>query len=174
MKIAEPYFDREHARGLLEPLSTPSSVRPNLLRLLSCSEVSDLRTSLVRGQTPRDLATKLAGMDRDDLTARYIEQHCRLFIALLAATNDGSFTQASAADRERLLRVLAYVRKDDDQIPDYLQGGYTDDQQEVKEAVRELFPILQAFKAWRLRHQVPALWARTSPADCRNTYSNAA
>ena len=48
--------------------------------------------------------------------------------------------------------------KDDDVIPDYRSDGFADDQQEVHAALIEFTPLLQAFKGWRLRHQVPVLW----------------
>jgi hypothetical protein len=50
------------------------------------------------------------------------------------------------------------VRKDDDSIPDYQPGGFVDDQQEVRKADNEYHSLLESFKAWRLQHQVPALW----------------
>ena len=74
------------------------------------------------------------------------------------AAQKGSFAEASPADLVRLLKVLAYVRRDEDMIPDYLPGGYTDDLREVRAATTELSDLLGSFKAWRLRHQVPALW----------------
>ena len=97
-------------------------------------------------------------MAEGSLVERYLEQNSRLFFALLVAASEGSFIRATPSDRERLLRVLAYVRKDDDAIPDYLPSGFMDDQQEVRASAMELDPLLQAFKAWRLRHQVPAMW----------------
>jgi hypothetical protein len=101
---------------------------------------------------------KLDRMKGEDLTCRFVEQHCRLFMLLLSAAQDGSFREASAAECDRLLRVLAYVRKDDDYTPDYRPDGYADDRQEVRSAVSELAPLLHSFKSWRLRHQVPGLW----------------
>ena len=92
-----------------------------------------------------------------DLSHCFIEQNCRLFAALLLATEAGDF-RVGPAERERLERVLAYVRKDDDAIPDYTPKGFTDDQQEVRAAMVELGGLLKAFKAWRLRYQVPGLW----------------
>jgi hypothetical protein len=77
---------------------------------------------------------------------------------LLLAALESAFSEATSANRERLLRVLAYVRKDDDAIPDYRTDGFTDDQQEVRAATTELGPLLHAFKVWRLRHQVPGMW----------------
>jgi len=93
-----------------------------------------------------------------DLSHHFIEQNCRLFAALLVAAEDSSFRQGSPAERERLLRVLAYVRKDDDAIPDYHPEGFADDQQEIRSAASELSALIQAFKAWRLRYQVPVIW----------------
>jgi hypothetical protein len=93
-----------------------------------------------------------------NLTHHYIEQNCRLFAALLVATQDGSFGEGSPAERERLLRVLAYVRKDDDAIPDYKPEGLTDDQREMRAATVALDRLIQGFKAWRLGHQVPIMW----------------
>ena len=63
----------------------------------------------------------------------------------------------SPAERERLLRVLAYVRKDEDAIPDYTPEGFKDDQREMRAARVELSGMIQAFKAWPLRHQVPGI-----------------
>jgi hypothetical protein len=53
--------------------------------------------------------------------------------------------------------VLAYVPKSDGAVQDCAQGGFMDDQQEVRAATLELAPLLQAFKAWRLCHQVIAI-----------------
>jgi len=80
------------------------------------------------------------------------------FFGLLQAAVESSFLKATASDRERLLRVLAYVRKDDDAFPDYLAGGFEDDHQEVRTAAMELGPLLHDYRAWRLRHQVPGMW----------------
>jgi len=132
--------------------------RSGLLYLVPPHEVQELRRALAQGSLPADFEAKLGRLAHGSLSDRYVEQNSRLFIALLRAAQEGSFTAATPADREQLLRVLAYVRKDDDAIPDYLPGGFIDDQQEVRAAVMELNPMLQAFKAWRLRHQVPDLW----------------
>ncbi len=66
-----------------------------------------------------------------------------------------------------MLRVLAYVPKDDDAVPDYKTGGLIDDQQEVRAATVELEALIQAFKAWRLRHQVPAMWLEDGARKAR-------
>ncbi len=120
--------------------------------------MANLRSALARGETPADFATKLDRLADTDLASQFIAQNSRLFISLLLASQDGSFRGASLADRARLFRVLAYVRKDDDFIPDYSAGGLEDDRQEVRSAVNELSALLRDFKAWRLRHQVPRLW----------------
>lgn len=133
--------------------------RPALAQWLTAQEVEALREALVRGSLPPDFHRKLRALGAGDLSDRFIEQNCRLFAALLLATENGSFRAGGRAERERLLRVLAYVRKEQDAIPDYLPGGLQDDQREVRAAAAELSDLLQAFKAWRLRHQVPAMWS---------------
>jgi hypothetical protein len=132
--------------------------RPGLLYLVTAHDVQGLRSALAQGRLPADLETKLARLAGGSLSERYVEQNCRLIVALLLAAQQNSFTQATPADRERLLRVLAYVRKDDDAIPDYRPDGFADDQQEMRAAAMELKPLLLDFKVWRLRHQVPGMW----------------
>src|SRR5438034_7901739 len=132
--------------------------RPALLKWITPHELEALRDALARGCLPPDFLGKLKRLQRGDLSHHFIEQSCRLFAALLVAAEDGSFREGSPAERERLLRVLAYVRKDDDAIPDYRPDGLADDQREMRAATVELRGLIQAFKAWRLRHQVPAMW----------------
>lgn len=140
-------------------LGTQMSVTPSgLLHLVTAHDVQGVRSALARGRLPPDFETKLAKLGEGSLIDRYVEQNSRLFFALLLAALETSFTEATPADRERLLRVLAYVRKDDDAIPDYQAGGFIDDQQQVRAAAVELSRLLRAFKVWRLRHQVPAMW----------------
>jgi hypothetical protein len=135
------------------------SSRPALLQWITPHELEGLRDALARHCLPPDFLGKLKRLSHGDLSDHFIEQNCRLFTALLMAVEDGSFPAGSAAERERLLRVLAYVRKDDDAMPDYKPGGFTDDQREVRAATVDLGVLIQAFKAWRLRHQVPAMWS---------------
>ena len=132
--------------------------QPGLLYLVTAHDVRGLRSALAQGRLPPDLEAKLARLAGGSLSERYVEQNCRLIVALLLAAQQNSFTKATPAERERLLRVLAYVRKDDDAIPDYRPGGFIDDQQEVRAAATELNHVLLAFKVWRLRHQVPGMW----------------
>jgi len=106
---------------------------------------------------PADFLGKLKRLKDGDLSHHFIEQNCRLFAALIVATEAGSFRECNPAERERLLRVLAYVRKDEDAIPDYTPEGFKDDQREMRAARVELSGMIQAFKAWPLRHQVPGI-----------------
>jgi hypothetical protein len=152
-KMVEQYADGAVQAGRQQP-----AVRPSSLYLVSEHELRALRTALARGTLPLDFEAKLIQLAEGDLTHRFVAQNCRLFTALLLATRDGFFKEARQADCERLLRVLAYVRKDDDAIPDYKPGGFIDDQQEVRAVTQELHPLLTSFKAWRLRHQVPRMW----------------
>jgi hypothetical protein len=133
-------------------------MRLGLLHLVTPHDVQGLRTALAHGRLPLDFEAKLARLGEGSLIHRSVEQNSRLFFALLLAALECSFIDATPANRERLLRVLAYVRKDDDAIPDYRPDGFVDDHQEVRAAAMELAPLLHAFKVWRLRHQVPAMW----------------
>ena len=132
--------------------------RPGLLHLVTAHDIQRLRTALAHGRLPLDFEAKLARLGEGSLIHRNVEQNSRLFFALLLAALECSFTGAAPADRDRLLRVLAYVHKDDDAIPDYRPDGFVDDHQEVRAAAMELARLLHAFKVWRLRHQVPAMW----------------
>ena len=137
----------------------PLPLRPSALCMVSAHELQELKGAIARGVLPPDFEAKLGRLAEGDLTHCLLARNCRLLAALLLAARDGSFKDASLADRERLLRLLAYVRKDDDAIPDYKPGGFMDDQQEVRTAMTELDPLLKSFKAWRLQHQVPGMWS---------------
>ena len=147
-----------YAIGQVRPGAQIGITRPGFLHLVTTHDLQGVRSALAQGRLPADFEAKLARLGGGSLAERYVEQNSRLFFALLLAAQESTFTAANSADRERLLRVLAYVRKDDDAFPDYLPGGFIDDQQEVRAAATELSRLLQAFKAWRLRHQVPAMW----------------
>jgi hypothetical protein len=136
----------------------PIVATPGFLNLVTPQELQQLREALLDGCVPRDLELKLARLADGSLLHRFVEQNSRLIISLLVAAYSGEFRQANRASLERLLRVLAYVRKDDDAIPDYRPDGYLDDQQEIRAMLNEMGELFQSFKTWRLRHQVPEMW----------------
>jgi len=140
--------------GTLPIVSTPG-----FLHLVAPQELQQLRESLLDGRPPRDLEVKLTQLAHGSLLHRFVEQNSRLIISLLVAAYGGEFRQANRASLERLLRVLAYVRKDDDAIPDFRPNGFMDDQQEIRAMLNEMGELLQSFKMWRLRYQVPEMWA---------------
>jgi len=141
---------------------TPLRLGPtNALHLVGPEELESLRTALVAGRVPLDLQTKIEALAVKDYLHRFIERHSLLFVSLLLAAQAGEFHRGTPADLERLLRVLAYVRKDDDAIPDQRPGGFADDHQEVRAASLELQSLLDEFKSWRLGHQVPRMWLAT-------------
>jgi hypothetical protein len=146
------------AADRIRSVAPMTMAQPGFLYLVTAHDVQDLRRELAQGRCPADLEAKLERLASGSLNECYVQHNSRLFLALLLAALENSFTKATAADRERLLRVLAYVRKDDDAIPDYRPGGFNDDQQEVRAAAKELNPVLLDFKVWRLRHQVPDMW----------------
>jgi hypothetical protein len=130
-----------------------------LLNLVHAQEADALRDSLISGRVPPDFEHKLTRLAQGDLGGHFVAQHSRLLIALLQASWTAQFRQLTDALRARLLRALAYVRKDDDAIPDYQVGGYTDDAQVLRAIAAETAPLIQAYKLWRLRSHVPAVWA---------------
>lgn len=138
-----------------------SSVRPGFLHVVTRQEVEELRQAIIRHSLPLDFDAKLMRLAGGNLTHRLVEHACRLFSALLLAAQDQRF-EASEGDCERLLRVLAYVRKEDDMIADYKPNGFFDDQHEVRAAMADLAPLLKNFKQWRLVHQVPQMWANAA------------
>jgi hypothetical protein len=158
MKTWTNHTVQHYANDLALPRAEQLTSRPSALCLVSLHELKALSAALACGALPPDFEAKLTRLAEGDLIHRFLAQNGRLFAALLLAAQDGSFKGASRADCERLLRVLAYVRKEDDAIPDYQIGGFTDDQQEMRMAVSQLQPLLSSFKAWRLRNQVPAMW----------------
>jgi hypothetical protein len=158
MKTLGRNLVRDYAVSQCWPKARQAAFRPSYLHLVTAHDLQALRDGLPKGQVPPDLEAKLATLAVGDLGYRFIEQKCRTIIALVLAAEEGSFKEASRIECELLTRVLAYVRKDDDAIPDYRPDGFVDDQQVVRAVTTELNPLLQAFKAWRLRYQVPGMW----------------
>ena len=136
----------------------PMNRDAGFLHMVSDRELHELRNALMDGKLPPDLQAKLLHLAGDGLIHRFIAQNSRLIVSLLLAAYGGSFHEAHEACLERLLRVLAYVRKNDDAIPDCTAGGFADDQQEMRAAITEFAGLLDSFKAWRLRYQVPEMW----------------
>src|SRR6266566_1083624 len=133
----------------------PTAARVSFLHLVTDQDLQQMRNAIARGTMPPDFDAKLRKLAGGSLLHRSVEQNCRLFIALLQAAHAGLFKRATEDEKQRLLRVLAYVRKDDDAIPDYKPGGFLDDQREVRAAATEFGRLLENFKNWRLRNQVP-------------------
>jgi len=148
----------DYALSHVWPRGQQPPLRPSHLHLVSTHELESLSRAVANGNVPLDLETKLSKLALGNLGHRYIEQNCRIIFALLQAVHEGSFKAINQAEYGRLLRMLAYVRKDDDAIPDYRPDGFIDDQKEVRSVTTDLDPLLQTFKAWRLRNQVPGMW----------------
>lgn len=135
------------------------------LDLLTSQEVECLRALLQQQQIPLDLKEKLAGLEEGDLGDRFVAQNCQTMLALLLATYEGSFLEPSLLEQRLMLSVLAYVRKDNDSIPDWRIDGFTDDMHEIRVALVQLGPLLNRFKTWRLRNQVPSMWRALNAED---------
>src|SRR2546426_127203 len=138
MEICTGGLRAKFGEGRLHSPARTLVSRPTRLQWITPHEVESLRDALSRGCLPPDFLGKLSKLSKDDLSDHFIEQNCRLFAALLVAAEDGSFREGSRAEHERLLSVLAHVRKDDDAIPDYQPDGFTDDRREMRAATVEL------------------------------------
>src|SRR5712671_1774072 len=123
-------------------------IRPSLLHLVSGEEVEAINQAVTGGLVPADFELKLDRLASLGLLHQFVAESCRGFVRLLMAEQRGSFHRATPAERERLLRVLAYVRKENDAIADYKPGGFQDDLEEVRAATSEFAPLLQCFKEW--------------------------
>jgi hypothetical protein len=162
MKSSEDNQRGLYRNGESGQLLSSGATLSSALHLVNAHELQNLRQALAHGWVPVDLQAKLATLADSDLLHHFIRQNSQLFIALLLAAQEGSFPNATPAERERLLRVLAYVRKEDDAIPDHTPGGFADDHDEVRAASTDFNRLLQEFKRWRLQHQVPAIWCKNS------------
>src|SRR5215831_2265430 len=146
MRARGTILGADHAAVQSWPFDRPQSSQAAHLHLVTAHDMDQLRHELARGNVPADLEAKLRKLALGDLGHGFIAQNCRTMIALIEAAQAGSFKEAGQAECERLLRVLAYVRKDDDAIPDYQPGGFVDDQKEVRLAATELGTLLERFK----------------------------
>jgi hypothetical protein len=158
MITRERVLNREGLPPWTQPALLKAPARLSGLHLVTTQEIAELEGRLSRGQLPLDFEEKLERLRAGNLAEGAVEQNCRLLISLLIARLEGLFSGGSRADADRLLRVLAYVRKDEDRIPDYRPNGFKDDLEELREAMVDLEPLVDEFKNWRLRHQVPAIW----------------
>jgi len=141
----------------LASISLPAP-RAGLLDFVSSEEVADMGRAIASGVLPIEFAAKLDRLSSKSLLHQFIAESSHDFIRLLMAAQFGEFGPMPAGVRERLLRVLAYVRKENDAVPDFKPGGFEDDLREVRAATSELGGLLQRFKEWHLRHAVPAMW----------------
>ena len=150
-----PTLKRGRMHGSARPTWAPPA---SALHMVMPAELEQLRTELLRGHVPRDLELKLQQLLDGGLMHQSLGHSCLWFLAVLQAAFDGAYRMATPEQIDFMLRVLAYVRKDDDAIHDLQPNGYTDDHQEARIASTRLQPLLLGFKQWRLRHVVPVLW----------------
>ncbi len=135
--------------------------QPSGLYVVTPREICELGEAFSAGHLPSDLEAKLSRLAEGNLLERYVAQSCRLLISLVMAQEQGLYNELSPADREQVLRTLAYVRKDEDVIPDYWPDGFRDDAQEIRKLDSNLSGKLQRFKHWHLRNRVPGIWLDT-------------
>src|SRR5690348_6400453 len=117
MKTCTVGVSAEFGEDRLPARAITLASRPALLHWINPHELEELRATLAHGNLPTDFLWKLKRLAGGDLNHRFIERNCRQFAVLLLATEAGEFRDLSAAECERLMRVLAYVRKEDDAQP---------------------------------------------------------
>jgi hypothetical protein len=114
---------------------------------------------LHQDQVPADLRAKLERLRTDNPKEYYLKQQSLLLASLLMSPAAREFCLLRPNVCERLLRMLAHVRKDDDAIPDTWPGGMADDHDLMRLICTELREALDRFKAWHLSRRVPLLWS---------------
>lgn len=145
-----------------------TGVTVQALNLVTQAEMDALGDSLGRGHMPADLVAKLGRLSVDDPRELYLKQQSLILGWLLTSPVAQAFCRVGPRESERLLRMLAYVRKDEDAIPDTWPGGMVDDHDLMRMACSEFRKVLDTFKAWHLSHRVPALWQeRPARLPCR-------
>ena len=122
------------------------------------AEMQVLCDALHHDRVPADLRAKLDRLRTDDPKEYYLKHRSLLLASLLMSPAARGFCRLRPDDCERLLRMLAYVRKDDDAIPDTWPGGMADDHDLMRLTCTELREALDTFKAWHLSRRVPLLW----------------
>jgi len=132
--------------------------------MVTDAELKALGDALHQNQVPADLRAKLNRLRADDPRESFLKQQSLLLVSLLQSPAARSFCHLHPSVCEQLLRMVAYVRKDDDAIPDTWPGGMADDHDLMRMTCTELREELAAFKAWYLSRRVPYLWSTESPA----------
>lgn len=140
----------------------PSRVTLGALNMISSQEMNVLCHTLQKGLTPSDLAAKLSKLRDDSPKEYYLKQQSELLLSLLKSQASAEFCRIHPDECQLLLRALAYVRKDDDAVPDTLPGGFDDDHDVMRAVCVELKSSLDRFKAWHLTRRVPLLWNRAT------------
>jgi len=135
-----------------------TGVTVRALDMVTKAEMENLCDSLHQGHVPSDLQAKLERLRTDDPKEFYLKQQSLLLMSLLMSPAAQSYCTLRPNVCERLLRMVAYVRKDDDAIPDTWADGMADDHDLMRMTCTELRAALDTFKAWHLSRRVPLMW----------------
>lgn len=135
--------------------------------MVTQAEMETLCDSLRQDHVPADLQAKLDRLRTNDPKELYLKQQSLLLASLLMSPAAQGFCTLRPNVCERLLRMLAYVRKDDDAIPDTWPDGMADDHDLMRLICTELRDALETFKAWHLSRRVPLMWNAQTTSGCR-------
>jgi len=145
-----------------------TGVTVKALEMVTKAEMESLCDSLHQDHVPADLRAKLDRLRTDDPKELYLKQQSLLLASLLMSPAARDFCSLRPNVCQRLLRMLAYVRKDDDAIPDTWPGGMADDHDLMRMTCTEYREALETFKAWHLSRRVPLMWNTHATSACRN------
>lgn len=151
-----------------------TGVTVRALEMVTEAEIEALCDALHQDQIPADLRAKLDRLRTDDPKEFYLRQQSLLLALLLMSSAALGFCSLRPQVCRRLLRMLAYVRKDADAIPDTWPGGMADDHDLMRLTCTELREALDTFKAWHLAQRVPLLWNAQTASVCRRNLDSIA
>lgn len=126
--------------------------------MVTREELESLELVLAQGYLPADLLAKLERLRDDDARELYLKQQSQTLGRLLLSIAASEYHQARPVEAKRFLRMLAYVRKEQDLIPDYLPNGMRDDHDLMRTTCAEFREALTRFKAWHLSRHVPMMF----------------
>ena len=145
-----------------------TGVTARALEMVTAEEMEALCDALHQDHLPPDLRAKMDRLRTNDPKEFYLKQQSLLLASLLMSSAALGFCSLRPQVCRRLLRMLAYVRKDDDAIPDTWPGGMADDHDLMRLTCTELREALETFKAWHLSQRVPLLWNAPAASVCRS------
>lgn len=118
--------------------------------------VNDLRglkfTDLREGQTLINVLTrKVNELDPTKFQEQVLASRVRLLLDLLIESFAGRYQDLSLLAFVRIIVALDYFLRTDDETPDTLAGGYSDDLAVIQKVFTDFSHEIEAFEKWQSR-----------------------